>query len=101
MALAAPLVAVGLIGFLLADKSSLSDPLTWALVGIGSASALYVLMLGGRRLKMVATLIYDEIDPLTGAARDAVFMNQIDGSCPLMSVCIERITQTSSTICEK
>ena len=27
-----------------------------------------------------------------------VFMNQIDGSCPLMSVCIERTTQMSSTI---
>ena len=28
--------------------------------GLGSALVLYLLMLGGRRLKMVATLIYDE-----------------------------------------
>src|ERR1043166_3405554 len=30
-----------------------------------------------------------------------VFMNQIDGSCPLMSVCIERISVTSSTMLAK
>jgi molybdopterin-dependent oxidoreductase alpha subunit len=33
-----------------------------------------------RRGKQFNTLIYDEIDPLTGAARDAVFMNPEDGA---------------------
>jgi anaerobic selenocysteine-containing dehydrogenase len=33
-----------------------------------------------RRGKQFNTLIYDEIDPLTGAARDAVFMNPEDAS---------------------
>ena len=47
MALAAPLVLAGLVGFALADKSSLSDPLTWALVGIGSASALMAAFFSG------------------------------------------------------
>jgi putative nucleotidyltransferase with HDIG domain len=47
MALAAPLVVAGLVGFALADKSSLSDPLTWALVGIGSASALMAAFFSG------------------------------------------------------
>src|ERR1043166_4344469 len=33
-----------------------------------------------RRGKQFNTLIYDEIDPLTGAGRDAVFMNPDDGA---------------------
>ncbi|HVR36408.1 MAG TPA: molybdopterin dinucleotide binding domain-containing protein, partial [Methylomirabilota bacterium] len=37
-------------------------------------------LLSTRRGKQFNTLIYDEIDPLTGAARDAVFMNPDDAA---------------------
>lgn len=37
-------------------------------------------MVSTRRGKQFNTLIYDEVDPLTGAARDAVFMNAEDAA---------------------
>ncbi len=39
-----------------------------------------VFMVSTRRGKQFNTLIYDEVDPLTGAARDAVFMNPEDAA---------------------
>jgi putative nucleotidyltransferase with HDIG domain len=47
MALAMPLAFAGFVGFALADKSSLSDPLTWALVGVATASALLAAFFSG------------------------------------------------------
>src|SRR5204863_6037580 len=38
-----------------------------------------VFQLSTRRGKQFNTLIYDEVDPLTGAGRDAVLMNPEDG----------------------
>ena len=40
MLIAGPLAVAGFVGFALADHSDLTDPLTWALVGIATASAL-------------------------------------------------------------
>jgi len=47
MALAAPLAIAGFVGFALADHDSLSEPLTWALVGIATASALLAARFSG------------------------------------------------------
>jgi putative nucleotidyltransferase with HDIG domain len=41
MMIAFPLAASGFIAFALADKDSLSESLTWALVGVATASALF------------------------------------------------------------
>ena len=48
-------------------------------------------MVSTRRGKQFNTLIYDEIDPLTGAARDAVFMSPEDAA-QLQLVQSDRIT---------
>ncbi len=40
MSIAGPLAVAGFVGFALADHSDLTDPLTWALIGIATASAL-------------------------------------------------------------
>jgi len=46
----------------------------------GLARPAGVFELSTRRGKQFNTLIYDEIDPLTGAARDAIFMNPEDAA---------------------
>ncbi len=47
MAIAGPIAVAGLIGFVLADHSSLSDPLTWILVGIAVVSSLLAAQYSG------------------------------------------------------
>jgi len=45
-----------------------------------SSSSPRTFILSTRRGKQFNTLIYDEIDPLTGAGRDAIFMNPEDSA---------------------
>ena len=47
MAIAGPIAMAGFVGFALADHSSLSDPLTWVLAGIATASALLTAQFSG------------------------------------------------------
>lgn len=46
----------------------------------GDSAPYPTFMVSTRRGKQFNTLIYDEVDPITGAARDAVFMNPEDAA---------------------
>jgi anaerobic selenocysteine-containing dehydrogenase len=48
--------------------------------GRGGTHPYRTFFVSTRRGKQFNTLIYDEIDPITGAARDAIFMNPEDAA---------------------
>ena len=46
----------------------------------GTASSRRVFHVSTRRGKQFNTLVYDDVDPITGARRDAIFMNPEDAA---------------------